>query len=60
MALADFADYQSAQEKIAKLYGDKDLWNKMSLVNIANAGIFAADRAIKDYATGIWGLEPVK
>ena len=60
MALADFADYQSAQQKISKLYGDKELWNKISLVNIANAGIFAADRAIKDYATGIWGLNPVK
>ena len=26
----------------------------MSLINIANAGRFAADRAIRDYANTIW------
>ena len=32
----------------------------MSLMNIAGAGRFAADRAINDYARDIWGIKPVK
>lgn len=60
MVLADFADYSVAQQKASALYADnKQQWNRMSLINIANAGIFAADRSIKDYAEGIWKLSPV-
>ena len=60
MVLADFADYSSAQQRASALYAEnKQQWNRMSLVNIANAGIFAADRSIKDYAEKIWGLSPV-
>jgi starch phosphorylase len=32
----------------------------MSLMNIANAGKFSADRAIDDYAKNIWNLEKIK
>ena len=60
MALADFADYQNAQKKASTLYGDREKWNKMSLVNIAKSGIFSADRSINDYAENIWHLKPVK
>lgn len=60
MVLADFADYANAQARASAMYADKNKWNKISLTNIANAGIFAADRAIKDYADGIWGMTPVK
>ena len=60
MALADFADYQKAQKKASALYADREKWNKMSLVNIAKSGIFAADRSIDDYAKNIWHLKPVK
>ncbi|MBP3691817.1 MAG: aspartate carbamoyltransferase regulatory subunit [Clostridia bacterium] len=60
MALADFNDYCAAHDKALKLYSDKSVWNKMSLVNIAQSGIFAADRSIDDYAKNIWHAEPVK
>ena len=60
MALADFADYQKAQKKASALYADREKWNKMSLVNIAKSGIFAADRSINDYAENIWHIKPVK
>ncbi len=60
MALADFADYRKAQQKASTLYNDREKWNKMSLVNIAKSGIFAADRSIDDYAKNIWHLKPVK
>ncbi len=60
MALADFNDYCNAQNKASALYNDKDKWNRMSLVNIANSGIFAADRSIDDYAKNIWNIKPIK
>ena len=58
--LADFDAYVKAQEKVAELYQDRKLWNKMCLVNIANSGFFTSDRTIKSYAEEIWHLEEVK
>lgn len=61
MVLADFADYSASQQKASALYAqNKEQWNRMSLINIANAGIFAADRSIRDYANNIWNLTPVE
>ncbi len=57
MVLADFADYLRAQIEALDLYKDARRWNQMSLVNIANAGIFAADRSINDYARDIWNVK---
>ena len=60
MVLADFKDYRRAQADVQRLYADRNTWNRMSLMNIANAGIFSADRSVMDYARGIWGITPVK
>lgn len=60
MALADFASYSEAQQKAEAIYKDQLRWNSMSLVNTAKAGIFAADRSIRDYANNIWLAQPVK
>ena len=60
MCLADFDSYVEAQERIEKDYNDSSKWMKMSLANIANAGIFSADRAVKEYAKDIWHIKPVQ
>ena len=60
MNLADFSDYNATQRRASELYSDTKKWNQMSLNNIASAGIFASDRAIADYAKGIWHVKPVK
>ena len=60
MVLADFKDYRRAQHTVQELYKQKQTWNRMSLMNISNAGIFSADRSIMDYARDIWGATPVK
>ena len=60
MVMADFKDYRRVQHDLQQLYRDKQKWNHMSLKNIANAGIFSADRSIMDYARDIWGAAPVK
>ena len=54
MVLADFAAYCDAEERMCRTYGDRTAWNRMSLRNIARSGIFAADRAIAQYADTIW------
>lgn len=57
MIMADFADYVRAQEDVEKAYKSKLEFARMSLVNIAKAGIFSSDRAIKEYADNIWNIE---
>ncbi|MBE6838887.1 MAG: glycogen/starch/alpha-glucan phosphorylase [Ruminococcus sp.] len=59
LALADFDDYQRAQKFSSEKYQDAQAWSRMSLNNIANAGIFSADRAVEDYARDIWNLSKV-
>ena len=61
MCLADYESYARTQEALSTLYRtDKQAWNRKSLMNIASAGYFAADRSIRDYAANIWNLKPVK
>ena len=56
MCLADFDSYSQARESLLAAYAKKREWNKMSLINIAASGFFAADRSINEYAQRIWGL----
>lgn len=56
MVLADFRSYQEAQARSSAIYADNLKWQRMSLMNIANAGIFSADRAVDEYAKNIWKL----
>ena len=56
MVLADFDSYRKAQQYITECYNDRMKWAKMSLNNIAGAGIFSADRAVTEYADNIWHL----
>ena len=56
MCLADFDSYRGTQAKASEIYKDVLKWNKMSLANIAGSGIFSADRAVTDYAKGIWRI----
>ena len=57
MCFADFASYLEAHEKMDKCYRDVHLWNRMSLKNIAEAGRFSADRAVREYAENIWRMK---
>ena len=57
MVLADFDSYAAIQKKSSELYQDTEKWTKMSLHNIAGAGIFSADRAVNEYARDIWGVK---
>ena len=54
LLLADFQSYCEAEKRMVSTYADPDTWNRMSLHNIARSGIFAADRAVAEYADNIW------
>jgi starch phosphorylase len=60
MCLADYGDYVRAARDVDEAYKDKVKWNRMALINIAKAGIFAADRSIEEYAANIWNLRKVR
>ncbi len=60
MCLADFNDYQMRRHDLENDYKNKDVWAKKSLINIAGAGRFAADRAIREYANNVWNLKVIK
>lgn len=52
--LRDIDEYAQAQQKINNLYKNKIEWNKKSLINIANSGVFSSDRVINEYIEDIW------
>ena len=54
LLLADYASYCEAEERVVRTYADQKRWNQISLHNIARSGIFAADRAVAEYADHIW------
>ena len=56
MTIADFKDYARAQQDISNAYPNRMAFTAMSLTNIAKAGIFSADRAVREYAENIWHL----
>ena len=59
MCLADFESYRMTHRSMIEAYADKQHWNRMSLLNIAASGHFAADRSIEEYAQRIWELKKI-
>nr|BAL53545.1 starch phosphorylase [uncultured Gammaproteobacteria bacterium]BAL55754.1 starch phosphorylase [uncultured Gammaproteobacteria bacterium] len=57
--LADYEDYIACQERIDRLYLDPAAWTAKAILNLAYAGRFSSDRAIREYAEKIWNLAPI-
>lgn len=57
--LKDFAAYVDAQAQVDQLYRDRSNWQRMSIINIGQAGRFFSDRTITEYAEEIWGIKPL-
>jgi starch phosphorylase len=57
LVLADFAAYVACQEQVDAAWFDTDRWTRMSIANTAHAGKFSSDRAVREYASRIWGLK---
>ena len=58
LVLADFDAYVECQERVAKVYRDRETWERMCLHNIAHSGKFSTDRTIAEYAKDIWNIKP--
>ncbi|MEA5441444.1 glycogen/starch/alpha-glucan phosphorylase [Cyanobium gracile] len=57
--VADFEDYLRAQQTVASTWADRRRWSRMTLLNTARSAYFSSDRAIAEYAEGIWEVKPV-
>ena len=57
LLLADFDDYAATHERLYAAIADPAARARLSLVNIARSGIFAADRAVREYAERIWEVQ---
>ena len=54
MLIADFRSYTDTQDKLYARISDSSELGRLSLMNVAQSGIFSADRAIREYADNIW------
>jgi starch phosphorylase len=59
LVCADHAAYVAAQDQVSAAWADPARWARMSILNVARAGKFSSDRAIREYADRIWGAKPV-
>jgi starch phosphorylase len=48
-----------AQSRVDDVWLDRRRWTTMSLLNSARSGFFSSDRAIRDYASSIWKVDPI-
>jgi len=56
MLIADFRSYVSTHDRMYASVAEPSERARLSLVNTAESGIFAADRAIREYAENIWRI----
>jgi starch phosphorylase len=57
---ADFDSYMETQRRAAAAWTDQEAWTRMSILNVARAGGFSADRAVGEYAERIWNATPIQ
>jgi glycogen phosphorylase len=58
LVVADFDAYSRAQANVDSVWFDPALWWRRSILNIAGAPWFSADRTVRGYAKDIWAITP--
>lgn len=56
MALIDLIEFIQLKDLVYEDYEHQNVWQEKSLINIAKAGFFSADRTIEEYNNEIWHL----
>jgi len=59
LLLADYRAYVDCQGEVDKVWHDQQRWTRMSILNVARAGKFSSDRAIREYCERIWQAQPL-
>ena len=54
MLVADYRAYADTQKKLYERITDADERARLAIMNTAQSGFFAADRAVEEYARNIW------
>ena len=57
--LADYAAFVACQDKVDELYRQPAAWTRSAILNVAGMGAFSSDRTIREYASEIWGVQPL-
>ena len=56
MLIADFRSYTETQDRLYSRIADPSELGRLEIMNVAQSGIFAADRAVTEYAKNIWHI----
>lgn len=56
--LADLPAYIEASRNAEKDYQEPAVWARKAILNVARIGRFSSDRAVREYARDIWGIQP--
>ena len=59
LVLADYRSYVDTQGRVDALFGHPEEWTRQAILNTANMGKFSSDRAVREYAERIWGVQPL-
>ena len=57
MLIADYRAYADCQRRLYERIADSDELARLAIMNTAQSGFFAADRAIEEYARNIWNVK---
>lgn len=57
--LYDFESYCEARLRANRDYRDRETFARKGVMNVAHAGQFSSDRTVREYASEIWGVDPV-
>jgi starch phosphorylase len=60
LVLADFRSYADCQLRVDEAWRAPAAWVRSSILNTARAGRFSSDRSIREYASEIWRIPPVR
>ncbi|ANS74155.1 glycogen phosphorylase [Paenibacillus yonginensis] len=58
--LKDFPSYIEAHLNVDLAYRNQPDWQKKAILNIAHSGKFSSDCTVREYASEIWRLNPVR
>ncbi len=60
LVLADYRSYIAAQDAAGRAFQNTGAWARQSILNCARMGRFSSDRAVMEYASGIWNAQPME